>query len=296
MSAVKRPSVDVVVPFHGDERSLETVRARLAALELRPGDTVVVVDNTRGHAPVAGPVPVIHAADRQTPGFARNRGAATRGADWILFLDADVVPPPDLLDRYFDRTPGERTGVLGGGVSDEEVPAGAPVAARYAYLRALMSQDDTFRLGERGFPKTANAAFRREAFEAVGGFREEIRSAEDADLTYRLRETGWEVERREEARVIHVSRRTVRALVAQKLRHGAGAAWLDRRYPGVYPPHRRPGLVWWAVRHMTKGLLAAARSRDRDKAVWAVCDPLELLAVEFGRLLPNERRPRRPSA
>ncbi len=292
-----RPSVDVVVPFHGNERSLETVRARLAALELRAGDTVVVVDNTPGRAPGADrSVPVIGAPDRQTPGFARNRGAAAGGAEWILFLDADVVPPPDLIDRFFDRRPDDRTGVLGGGVSDEEVPPGAPAAARYAYLRALMSQDDTFRLGERGFPKTANAAFRREAFEAVGGFREEIRSAEDADITYRLREAGWEVERREEARVIHVSRQAARALVAQKLRHGAGAAWLDRRYPGVYPARRRPGLVWWAVRHMTKGLLAAARSRDRDKAVWAVFEPVEQLAVEFGRSLPNERGSRRPPA
>ena len=292
MSGAPRPTVDVVVPFHGDAAERERVLARLAALELRAGDSVLLVDNTPGRQSADGAIPVIHASGRETPGFARNRGTAEGSGEWILFLDADVVPPPDLLDRYFDPPPAERTGLLGGGVTDEEVPPDAPLAARYAYLRELMSQEDTFGLGERGFPKTANAAVRRAAFEEVGGFREEIRAAEDADLTYRLRAAGWDVERREEARVTHLSRRTARALLAQKLRHGAGAAWLERHYPGVYPPRRRPGLVWWALRHMTKGLLAAARTRDRDKAAWAVFDPLELLAVEFGRSLSNERRPR----
>ena len=281
--------MDVVVPFRGGPAELEELRTRLEALRLRPGDSLVVVDNTPGHGPLDGTVPVIHAADRQSPGFARNRGAARGSAEWLVFLDADVVPPPDLLDRYFDPPPADRTALLGGGVVDDPAPEDAPAAARYAYLRGLMSQDDSFRFGSHGFPKTANAACRRAAFEAVGGFREDIRAAEDADLTYRLRAADWGVERREDARVVHMSRRRARDLVAQKLRDGAGAAWLDREYPGVFPPRRRPGLVWWGVRTVAKGLLAAARSRDRDKAVWAVFEPLEQLAVEFGRSLSNER-------
>jgi hypothetical protein len=37
------------------------------------------------------------------------------------------------------------------------------------------------------------------------------------------------------------------------------------------------------------GLLAAAGRRDRDAAILALFRPLEALAWEFGRLLPNER-------
>jgi GT2 family glycosyltransferase len=290
--------VDVVVPFRGEAAGLEELRARLSGLRLQPGDSVVIVDNTPARGPSSetgtGPVAVLRAADRATPGFARNRGVARGSADWLVFLDADVVPPPDLLDRYFDPPPGERTALVGGGIVDEEVPASGRPTARYAYIRGLMSQDDTFYYGRWGFPKTANAACRRTAFEAMGGFREGIRSGEDADLTYRLKAARWEVERRERAAVVHRSRQTVRAFITQKAIHGAGGAWLSHRYPGAFPARRRPGLVWWGVRHAVRGLLAALRSRDRDKAVWALFEPLEWLSYEFGRSLPNERPMPRP--
>ena len=280
----------MVVPFTGSPAEREELRDRLGRLELRQGDSLVVVDNTPGRPTADGPVPVLAASELRTPGYARNRGSELGNADWLLFLDADVVPPPDLLERYFDPAPEARTAVLAGGVVDEPVPRGAPPAARYAHLRGLMSQDNTFSWLDWSFAQTSNAAVRREAFEAVGGFREDIRAAEDADLTYRVKAAGWEVERREEASVVHVSRASLRQFVAQRSVHGAGGAWLDRQYPGAVPRRKRPGLLWWAVRFSAKGLLRAAWERDRDRAILAVFDPLELISYEFGRSLKNQRR------
>jgi len=287
--------VDVVVPFKGSPESLERVRERLAALSLRAGDSVLVVDNTPRPEGVDGPavddgeIPVLRAAERATPAFARNRGTARGAAEWLVFCDADTEPRPDLLDRYFDPPPEPRTGLIGGGVIDEVVPPGAPAVARYSYLRGAMSQEDTFGFGEWGYPKTANVACRRAAFEAVGGFRDDIRAAEDADLTYRLRAAGWEVERREDADVVHASRTTLRGFIVQQVLWGAGGAWVHSVYPGAVPLVGRAGLVRWAVRTTVGGLLTAARRRDRDAALLALLRPLEALAWEFGRLLPNER-------
>jgi mycofactocin glycosyltransferase len=283
--------VDVIVPFKGSAEALERVRERLSALRLRDGDSVLVVDNTPRQEPTAddGEVPVLHAAERATPAYARNRGAARGSADWLVFCDADTRPRPDLLDRYFDPPPEPRTGLIGGGVLDEVVPPDAPAVVRYAYLRGAMSQQDTFDFGEWGYPKTANAACRRAAFEAVGGFREEIRAAEDADLTYRLRAAGWKVERREDAAVVHASRTTLRGFIAQKALWGAGGAWVHSHYPGAVPLVGRRGLVRWAVGSTAGGLLEAARRRDRDTAILALFRPLEALAWELGRLFPNER-------
>jgi GT2 family glycosyltransferase len=160
-----------------------------------------------------------------------------------------------------------------------------------------MSQDNTLEYGpEWGFAKTANCAFRREAFEAVGGFRDSIRAGEDADLTYRLRAAGWGLERREAASVVHASRRTARDLAVQWLGFGSAGAWLEKTYPGSFPARRRPGLVWWGLRFVASGLLRAGRRRDRDIALRAVFEPLEQLSYEFGRSLPNERPLRRRSA
>lgn len=284
--------MDVVVPFRGTAAEREALRAALADLQLRPGDSLVVVDNTPGAVASGGPVRVHAAADVATPGYARNRGAALGEAEWLVFFDADTVPAPDLLDRYFDPAPSERTALLAGGVVDEPVPPRAPPAARYAHIRGLMGQENTFRFGEWSFPQTANAACRREAFEAAAGFREDIRAGEDADLTFRLKAAGWGVERRDGATVTHRGRQTVRALVAQKLGHGAGGAWLAERYPGAFPARGRAGLVWWGLRTFARGMAAAAWGRSRDRALWAVFEPLEHLCYEFGRSLPNRRRRR----
>jgi hypothetical protein len=48
-------------------------------------------------------------------------------------------------------------------------------------------------------------------------------------------------------------------------------------------------MLWWAVRTLARGTWRAARRRDRDEALWAVFEPVEGLAWEFGRSLPNER-------
>lgn len=287
--------MDLVVPFSGGTAELEEVRARLQQLKLRAGDTLLVVDNTPARAgqpvPETG-VPVLRASELATPGYARNRGAAQGSAEWLVFIDADTVPEADLLDRYFDVAPSPRTALLAGHVSDEEVPPDAPAAQRYAYLWEALSQDRTFAFGEWAFAQTANVACRREAFSEVGGFREDIRAAEDADLTFRLRAAGWTIERRESARVVHRSRRTVLALMRQRAVHGAGNAWLDRQYPGSFPGRRWPGLVWWGIRTMASALVRAARGAGRDELLLGVLTPLWELAFEFGRSLSNERRPR----
>jgi len=259
-----RPPVDVVVPFRGDPAD----RPRLDGLELQEGDTLVVEHN------------------HVSPGYGRNRGAARGSGEWLVFLDADVEPAPDLLDRYFDPAPEAGTGLLAGAVED---PPGTSAAARYAHRRGLMSQDNTLAWGRWAFAQTANAAVRRSAFEEVGGFREDIRAAEDADLAYRLRAAGWGLERRDGARAAHVPRATVRALLRQRMTHGAGGAWLDRAYPGSVPRKRWPGFVWWMARFAAAGLVRAARERDRDQALVAVLEPLDNLAYELGRSRDNLR-------
>jgi GT2 family glycosyltransferase len=289
---VTRPAVDVVVPFVGASERLGELAARLRRLELRPDDTVLIVDNNERPLPLPAERPeVLWAGERPTPGYARNRGAEAGSNEWLVFLDADVIPEPDLLDRLFDPLPGERTALLAGDIADAEVPPGGPAMGRWAYMRRLSEQANTYRQA-RPWPQTANVACRRVAFEEVGGFREEVRAAEDADLTYRLERAGWGLERRGLAVVTHVNRAGAVGFARQKLVHGAGGAWLEREYPGSLPAQRLPGLLWWGLRYMVRGLCVGARTRSRDRALWAFFRPLELIAYELGRRRSNLRPPR----
>lgn len=281
-----RTTVDVIVPFAGTEAALEAALARLDRLDLDDGDTLTVVDNRPDEAssppPRAG---VIRAAGRASSYYARNRGAERGNAGWLLFLDADVDPERDLLARYFEPRPDDAVGILAGAIRDAGAADGRrqPAAARYAHLRsstAHASTASTF----APFAKTANAMVRRAAFEAIGGFREDIRSGGDVDLCFQLAAAGWRLEERSRAAVEHLGRERVRDLLRQQARHGAGTAWLEREYPGFSPPLPLTDLMRWLARGGVRSARAAVRGH-RDGAIVAVLDPVSAVAFELGRRL-----------
>lgn len=239
--AARRPAVSVVVPFAGSEADLARCLAALDALELRPGDEILVADNRTQPIPGSGAPGRAAARDPRVvpaPGpassyFARGVAAARATGEWLVFVDADTVPAPDLLDRYFEPAPGAAVAVLAGGIEDwiEEDTA----VSRHIARRRKLDQATTLEHA-RPYGQTANLAVRRSAFEAVGRFPDPVRSGGDADLCWRLAAAGHDIEARPQARVRHRNRTTLRALLAQMHRHGSGMQWLDRRYPGAFPP------------------------------------------------------------
>jgi glycosyltransferase involved in cell wall biosynthesis len=284
-----RAAADVVVPFRGSDSERARVLEGLSRLELADGDTVVLVDNGPSTPP---PHPwVLHAPGVSSSYYARNEGARRGTADWIIFIDADARPVPDLLDRYLIGEAAPGVGLLAGGVFDEQPSDGvrpSPVS-RYAGLKAAMAQDNTMRDDGRGYAQTANVAVRRAAFDAVGGFRSDIRSGGDADFCFRLQAAGWRLDRRYDARVTHRNRTTLAALARQRARHGSGAAWLNRRYPGAFPPVRSLGTVKWSLEELVRAARAALGG-DTEAALLASIDVVSHWAFEVGRLVPNEAR------
>jgi GT2 family glycosyltransferase len=295
-----RPPVSVVVPFLGDERELQSLLDRLRRLRLRAGDEVIVADNRTTGAPwpetaPLGPGPAVrlHAAGGvHTPGFARNRGAAVARGEWLVFIDADTDPAPDLLDVYFEPPPAARTGVLGGGIVDVLPVSGGTrpaLAARALVARGHMSHATTLERPDFPYAQSANCAVRRSAFLEVGGFDETVRAAEDADLCFRLADRGWGLERRPAATVSHLARASAGAALRQLAGHGAGAAWCNRRHPGSFPPPAPVALGRRLVGAMLRAAAAGARG-ERERAAFAAFEALEATAFELGRLLSNRAR------
>lgn len=277
-----RPAVDVVMPFAGSAPAFDAARARLARLRLAEGDTAIIADNRPGG----------DAGGRPGSYFARNRGAERGRNPWIVFLDADVEPPPDLLDRYFAEEPAERTAVLVGAVADEPVSQGAPLAPRWAAHVGLMSQRRTLDRGQWAYAQTANCAVRREAFEGVGGFVEDVRSGGDADLCFRIRAAGWDIEERPHAEVTHSSRRSARSQLRQRVRVGSGAAWLEARYPGFAAPRPLWRVVAGTARELARSA-AEARHAGREEAKLRAFSALAGLAFYIGWRVPNRPGRRR---
>jgi Glycosyl transferase family group 2 len=229
---VSRPEVSVVMPFAGDERAAQAAVQALLALELGPGDELILADNS-GVAVAQDGVVVIEAAGERSPSHARNAGAARARGAWILFLDADCRAPAALLDAYFAAPVASDVGALAGEVVP--MPGGETLVSRYGSARSFLSQQAHLNHPYRPRAVAANLLVRRAAFEQIGGFYEGVRAAEDTDFSWRLQQAGWRLELRRGAQVEHRYRVTLRELRRQWRGYAAGRAWLGRRYEGFTP-------------------------------------------------------------
>lgn len=265
--------VDVVVPAG---RGVRAALDRFAGLRLGPDDALWIVDEL-GEVP-DGPN-VVAGTGEGTPGAARNAGAAAGAAEWLLFLDDDVLAPNDLVAQLFAEPVDPSVGAIAGGVQDAP---GRRFAERWAAARGSMTQELVL-AGPRPFAIAAHLAVRRTAFEALRGFAADTPAGEDADFCFRLADAGWALEPRLHVAVQHESRPTVAGLLRQRHGHGGGAAWVDERWPGAMPP-RRPlaGLAWWGVRRALAGVVALGLG-DRDRAATGLLDGPTALAFELGR-------------
>jgi hypothetical protein len=231
---VSRPPVSVVMPFAGSAAAGAAALRVLEGLATGPADELILVDN-RGTVAPSETVRVITATAEHSPAHARNAGAEQAGGAWLLFLDADVEVPPDLLDRYFAAPIAATVGALAGAVSSAEVPVAGGLASSYGAAKSFLNQD--VHLDHPFMPRAvaANLLVRRAAFEQIGGFFEGVRAAEDTDFSWRLQRAGWTLAGAPEAAVAHRYRTSVRALRRQWRGYAAGRAWLARRYDGFTP-------------------------------------------------------------
>lgn len=271
--SVRRPPVTVIVPFAGEVQDAASTLSGLAGLRRRPGDEVIVADNTLdGSFPAAAAgIEVVRATHERSSYHARNAGAERARNDWLLFMDADCRPSPSLLEDYFEPPPHAECGLVAGAV--RPVPEQTGFAPRYARSRAQL-QEDWHAQVRPGWPHpagiTGNLLIRAVAWRELGGFHEGIASGGDIELSWRLQDAGWRFERRPQASVEHAHVESLAAMARQAGRHGAGRRWVNRRYPGAFkrPPLGRPlarcaaGVVLWSLTgRFERALFKAADAR-----------------------------------
>jgi histidinol-phosphate phosphatase family protein len=182
---------EVVVPTAG-RPSLRSLLPALAAGDGPLPERVLLVDDRadrsgplvepRHLGPLAGRVHVLAGAARG-PAAARNRGWRTARADWVAFLDDDVIPPRGW------------SAALAADLADlEDDVAGSQGRVRVPLPRDRRPTDWERNVAglERARWATADMAYRRDALAAVGGFDERFPRAyrEDADLGLRILRSG----------------------------------------------------------------------------------------------------------
>jgi glycosyltransferase involved in cell wall biosynthesis len=154
------------------------------------------------------------------PSAARNTGIQKADGEFIVFIDDDVVPGPELLGQHArsHHEVGQDVVVLGPLLTPEGFEMTPWVRWEQEMLmkkyRALLRGD--LPTTARQF-YTGNASLRRSHILAAGGFDEGFRRAEDVELAYRLADKGLRFVFNMQAAGMHFAERSFRA-------------WLDAAY------------------------------------------------------------------
>lgn len=117
---------------------------------------------------------------RITIAHQRNVGVRQAQGDIIVFTDSGCIPQDNWLERLLAPILFEGEFVTCG-------PAEAVGKSVYSGVRRHTDPEPDY----VSMATTINIAFRREAFEVVGGFDESFGAAEDLDFTWRLTDKGY---------------------------------------------------------------------------------------------------------
>ncbi|WP_417539783.1 glycosyltransferase [Marinobacter sp.] len=180
--------ISIVIPMFDEARHIcRTLRAASAAAEAAGmACELIVVDNgSRDEGPAlaeAAGARVLHHPGLHI-GALRNRGASAATCATLAFIDADIEVPLDWLQQWTMCVDRKDADVLALAC---DTPAQAPWYARAWQRRSLPARAE---LRPSWLP-SANLCLTRKAFDAVGGFNEQLRTGEDKDLGLRLQRQG----------------------------------------------------------------------------------------------------------
>ncbi len=250
------PSVAVVLPVRDGADLLPDCLAAVLPQARALGAEVVVVDDASadGSAAVAerAGARVLRLDAPSGPYAARNAGWRSTGARLVAFTDVRCRPRPGWLQALVDAD-----AVLAGG--DVHAVAGRDAATRYVARQQPLSVAHSAAHPVLPYAATANLAVRRDALEAVGGFRE-VRSGGDLDLCWRVQRAGLGALVVVDGAVVDWQpREGLRAVLRQWYRYGAARPVVLSRFAGVAvdPPRGAAREAYLQLRWLGDGLAGA---------------------------------------
>jgi N-acetylglucosaminyl-diphospho-decaprenol L-rhamnosyltransferase len=248
-------SVDVVIPVHNAWRLTETCLQHLRTQTIP--HSVFVVDNgsTDGTpARIRAAFPEVQVVELGANlGFpaACNRGVDAGSGDVAVLLNNDVECPPEFLERLVAPFADQRLGscaalLLTPGMRHIESFGLAvdPTLAGYPRLRGLPAANAQTETPILLGPSGAAGAYRRSAWDEVGGLDEGVRFyGEDVDLAVRLRAADWTTTAVAAAVAVHLGSATASHRSArQRYEGGFARGYFLRRY-GVLRSRSAPRAI-----------------------------------------------------
>jgi GT2 family glycosyltransferase len=224
---MSKPTISVVIINKNDRGVADTLRA-LQTVTSRVAFEVVVVDASEGALDdIARQFPAVRwvafaskTGRRFTIPEQRNTGVAEAHGDIVAFTDANCIPNQDWLELL-------TAPILDDG---EQLVAGSTTARGG---NSIYNQDHDRRAGQKYIREcpTINLAFRKEAFDRIGGFDERFDYGSDVDFSWRANDLGYKVRYIPAALVAH-DWGSANENAKRSYRYGVARARLYKKHPG----------------------------------------------------------------
>ncbi|HEV2836441.1 MAG TPA: glycosyltransferase [Pyrinomonadaceae bacterium] len=186
--------MSVIVPVRDEEHSIRELLDSLLN-QTRPPDEIVITDGgsvdatpqiIEQYIQKGAPVRLIRAG-AALPGRGRNLGAAAATSEWLGFTDAGIRLNRDWLETLVGRAAQDKSIDIVYGSWEPVTDTFFKECAAIAYVPPPATRE-----GIVTRPRfIASTLMRREAWAAVNGFPEDLRSAEDLVFMDRLESAGY---------------------------------------------------------------------------------------------------------
>jgi cellulose synthase/poly-beta-1,6-N-acetylglucosamine synthase-like glycosyltransferase len=261
------PFVSVVVPVRDGEDTIAACLDAILATDY-PSDRreILVVDNGSSDGTAAltqvRPVRFLHEPERGVS-HARNNGIAASRGEILAFVDADCLVEPQWLTELVRPFEDPEVGAVAGDLQHV-----TPTTSAERQAARLLGNWQRFAFTSNpAYPITANAAYRREVLDRIGGFDPHMTRAQDVELGLRFQErSGRRLAYAERATARHRNRTTHLGFFRQQLGWAYGAGLVGAKFeamggdPVTPPPGRE---IAQTVRGLCTVLIAAIRRRGR---------------------------------
>lgn len=240
---MNRETVSIIIPTRDRKDSLKEVLDSIGQFNYpKEQFEVIVVDD--GSADGTGelvrklqtqsPFKVqYYRQERKGLSAAKNLGIRNAAGSLLVFTDDDCIVEKDWLNKLLKAFDSPEMGVVGG---PDRIPLTSSFLAKCIDFSVTsfvgtggVREGKTLRLATY-YPRGCNTAVRKSAIEAVRGFDEDLKTGEDIELIFRIKQAGYSIQYAADAFVWHKRRDSIRTFLRQIYSRGYWRMELGRRH------------------------------------------------------------------